>query len=1051
MLDRIIRFSLTHRLFVLAAGIAVMAYGLFLLSRMPVDVFPDLNRPTVNIMTEAPGMAPEEVETLVTLPLETVLNGLPGVERVRSSTGIGLSVIYVEFGWETDIYRNRQLVAEKLQLIQEKLPKGLVPVMGPISSIMGEIQLLGLSSPDGSVDPIQLRTIADWTLRPRLLSIPGVAQVIAIGGGVKQYQILLSAQKIQSFQLSLDDIEDALSKISLNTTGGYINLDKKEFLIRNIGMIRSEDDILNSVVGVHLGRPVFVRDIADVKIGAQTKRGDASVNAKEAVILSIQKQPGANTVELTEKLDEALLELEKSLPQGVTLNRDLFKQAHFISAAIDNVKEAMRDGTLLVFVILFVFLLSTKATAITLTAIPLSFLATVIVFHFFGLSVNTMTLGGLAVAIGELVDDAIVDVENVFRRLRENRTLSHPLPALKVVSNASSEIRNSIVFATLIVVLVFLPLFYMSGIEGRLFIPLGVAYIVSLLCSLLVSLTVTPVLCSFLLTKEKTTEKKEGLLVRSLKHWDEKLLTKAIEHPRVVWTATGVLFFGALALLPLMGRSFLPSFNEGTATISLLAQPGISLEESNRIGIGIEELLLTIPEVKSVARRTGRAEMDEHAEGVHSSELDVDFKEGGRPREAVLNEIRRKLETVENVFVNIGQPISHRLDHLLSGVRAQIAIKVFGQDLNILRGKAADIYKALDGTAGLVDLQIEQQVLIPQIKIQLLREEASKYGMAPGAITESLEKALNGQVIAQVLDKQRTFDVFMRFDDSSRADLDSIKRTQIRVMPDGRRVTLEMVADVFESQGPNQINRENAQRRIVVSANSAGRDMDGLIKEIQAKITKSVQLPDGYFIQYGGQFESQNAASRLILLLGILSLLGVFIVLYSHFNSSFIAIQIMLNIPLALIGSLFAIFLSDRTLSVASMVAFVTLCGIASRNGIMMISHYLHLMKFEGESFTKHMVIRGSLERLVPVLMTALTAILGLIPFILAKGDPGKEILHPVAVVIVGGLISSTLLDLFVTPTVFYHFGRKSAERSVASQPEDLTVLEHSFFIREDS
>jgi Cu(I)/Ag(I) efflux system membrane protein CusA/SilA len=1043
MLDRIIRFSLTHRLLVLAFGVLVTAYGLFTLSQMPVDVFPDLNRPTVNIMTEAPGMAPEEVETLVTLPLETVLNGLPGVDRVRSSTGIGLSVIYVEFAWNTDIYRNRQLVAEKLQLAQEKLPKGVTPIMGPISSIMGEIQLLGLSSPTGKVDPLELRTLADWTLRPRLLSVPGVSQVISIGGGVRQYQILLSAEKIQKSQISLDEIEKALSKISLNTTGGYIDLDKKEFLIRNIGTIKSEQDILNSVVGLHLGRPVFVRDIAEVKTGAQVKRGDGSVNEKPAVILSIQKQPGANTIELTGKIDEALTELSHSLPAGVEMNRDLFKQAHFIEAAVDNVKEALRDGTILVFIVLFIFLLNFRTTAITLTAIPLSFLATAIVFHFFGLSVNTMTLGGLAVAIGELVDDAIVDVENVFRRLRENKSLSNPEPALQVIYNASSEVRNSIVFATIIVVLVFLPLFYMSGIEGRLFIPLGLAYIVSLICSLIVSLTITPVLCSLLLSNGKFIEHEEGNLIRALKAWDQKLLARALESPKTVYTIAVALFLMSLSLVPFMGRDFLPKFNEGTATISVLAQPGISLEESNNIGTHVENLILSVPEVKSVARRTGRAEMDEHAEGVHSSEIDVDFKDTGRPRDLVLTDIRKKLEEVRGVFINIGQPISHRLDHLLSGVRAQIAIKVFGPELNTLRAKAAEVYKALDGTKGLVDLQIEQQVLIPQVKIQLLREEAAKYGLVLGEISETLEKALNGEVIAQVLDNQRTFNVFMRFDDHSRANLDLIKKTQIKVMPDGRRINLEMVADVYESQGPNQINRENAQRRIVISANSSGRDMDSLVREIQSKITNQVKLADGYFIEYGGQFESQKTASRLILILGILSLIGVFVVLYAHFKSSFIAVQIMLNIPMALIGSLIAIYLTDKTLSVASMVAFITLCGIASRNGIMMISHYIHLMKFEGEKFSKEMVIRGSLERLIPVLMTALTAILGLLPLVLAKGTPGKEILHPVAIVIVGGLLSSTLLDMFVTPTVFFHFGRKSAEKSLTMKTEELKPTKH--------
>ncbi len=1038
MLDRIIRFSLTHRLFVISLGILMTAYGLWTVRQMPIDVFPDLNKPTVNIMTEAPGMAPEEVETLVTLPLETTLNGLPGVERVRSSTGIGLSVIYVEFGWNTEIYRNRQLIAEKLQLAKEKLPQGITPVMGPIASIMGEIQLLGISSPQNEVNPLDLRTFADWTVRPRLLALPGVAQVVAIGGGVKQFQILLSAEKIQKFQLSLKDIEESLSKISLNTTGGYIDLDQKEFLIRNIGTIRSEEDILNSVVGNHLGRPVYVRDIAEVKVGAQVKRGDGSVGGKPAVILSIQKQPGANTVELTQKIEKTLEELEKALPKGAEFHKDLFKQAHFIEASIGNVKEALRDGTFLVFIVLFLFLMNIKTTVITLTAIPLSFLATAIVFHFFGLSVNTMTLGGLAVAIGELVDDAIVDVENVFRRLRENQTLARPLPTLQVVYSASSEVRNSIVFATIIVVLVFLPLFYMSGIEGRLFIPLGLAYIISLIASLLVSLTITPVLCSLLLGRGSLMASEDGFFVKKLKEWDQRFLVRSLNHPKIVFSIAIILFVMSLALIPFMGRDFLPKFNEGTATINILLAPGVSLDESNRVGTQAEELLLSVSEVKSVARRTGRAELDEHAEGVHYSEIDVDFKSEGRSREIVLAEIREKLNSISGAFVNIGQPISHRLDHLLSGVRAQLAIKLFGPDLKTLRIKASEIYRALEGTQGLVDLQIEQQVLIPQIKIQLLREDAGTYGIAPGELSETLEKALNGEVIAQILDQQKIFNVFMRFDDRSRANLDLIKQTVLKIMPDGQKVTLEKVADVYESEGPNQINRENSQRRIIISANAVDRDLDGLVREMQQKLSEKISIPEGYYIQWGGQFESQQSATRLILFLGLLSLIGVFVVLFAQFRSSFIAFQIMLNIPMAFIGSLIALFLTERVFSIASMVAFITLCGIASRNGIMMISHYLHLMKYEGEGFTKEMVIRGSLERLVPVLMTALTAILGLIPLLLAKGEPGKEILHPVAIVIVGGLISSTLLDMFVTPTVFYIFGRKSAEEHIKAQEVEL-------------
>jgi Cu(I)/Ag(I) efflux system membrane protein CusA/SilA len=1018
-------------------AVFVTIYGAFVLVNLPVDVFPDLNRPTVNIMTEAPGMAPEEVETLVTLPLETVLNGLPGVERVRSSSGIGLSVLYVEFAWGTEIYRNRQLVAEKLAIAKEKLPQNVTPVMGPISSIMGEIQLLGLTSEDGKLSPIELRTIADWVIRPRLLSVPGVAQVIAIGGGMKQYQILLSSEKLQLFRLSLEDVGHNLSHLSQNTTGGFIDLNNKEYLIRNIGMVKSEDDLLNTVVGLHLGRPILVKDIAEVKVGAQVKRGDGSVNGKPAVIISIQKQPGSNTVELTDKIDSALNELTKSFPKGVKLERDLFKQSHFIEAAIHNVKEALRDGAIFIVIVLFLFLLNFRTTAITLTAIPLSFVVTAIVMKWFGITVNTMTLGGLAVAIGELVDDAIVDVENVFRRLRENKKLANPLPTLQVIYNASSEVRNSIVFATIIVVLVFIPLFYLSGIEGRLFIPLGVAYIVSLLASLLVSLTVTPMLCSVFLSKGKLIEHEEGRFVRWLKNWDSKLLHKSLDHPKMVMGISLGLFLGALALLPMMGRDFLPKFNEGTAVVSIRAQPGISLTASNELGTQAEKLILSVPEVKSVARRTGRAEMDEHAEGVNSSEIDVDFKSGiSRPKELVLDDIRKKLDTVPGVFTNIGQPISHRLDHLLSGVRAQIAIKLFGPDLTVLRSKAADIQRSIQGTKGLVDLQVEQQVLVPQVKIQLLREEAAKYGIVLGDLAKMLEMALNGEVVAQVLENQRIFNVYMRFDDKSRSNLELIKPATIKIMPDGSKIPLEKVADIFESTGPNLINRENVQRRIVVQANASGRDLDSLIKEMQSKISNNVKLPDGYFLEYGGQFESQQKASRLILGLGILSLLGIFLVLYGHFKSSFIAFQIMLNIPMALIGSLVAVFMSDRILSVASLVAFITLCGIASRNGIMMISHYLHLMKFEGEKFSKEMVIRGSLERLVPVLMTALTAALALIPLLLSKGQPGKEILHPVAVVIVGGLLSSTLLDMFVTPTVFFRFGRHSAEKSLNEENE---------------
>lgn len=1032
MLNKLIKFALTQRLFVISIAAMVVAYGGYVLTTLPVDVFPDLNRPTVNIMVEAEGLAPEEVETLVTYPIETALNGLPGVERVRSSSGVGLSVIYVEFAWGTDIYRNRQTVQEKLEQAKEKLPKGITPVMGPISSIMGEIQLVGLTSPDNSISPMELRTLADWSMRPRLLSIPGVAQVISIGGGVRQYQILLSAEKIQKFQLSIDDVEHYLSDISKNTTGGFIDLNKKEYLIRNIGITKSKSDILNSVVGTHLGKTVLVKDIGEVAELPQAKRGDASVNGKPSVILSIQKQPGASTIQLTKEIAKALAELKTTLPKGSEINPNLFRQADFIEKSIDNVKEALRDGVILVLIVLFLFLLNFRTTMITMTAIPLSFMLTAIIFKFFGLSVNTMTLGGLAIAIGELVDDAIVDVENVFRRLKENRNSPNPQNIFKVIYEASSEVRNSIIIATVIVCLVFIPLFAMDGIEGKLFAPLGISYVISLLASMVISLTVTPALCSYLLGSSKLLDHKEGPIVKFLKAVDLKVLNYSLKNKSIVLSFTFGLFLFAVYLGTHMGRDFLPKFNEGTATITVLATPGTSLEESNRIGTLAENLILKSPEVISVSRRTGRAEQDEHAEGVHYSEIDVDFNQKtGRNRPVVLEEIRKNLSSIDGVFVNIGQPISHRLDHLLSGVRAQIALKLFGPDLNVLRQKAAEINNTLAGTKGLVDLQVEQQVLVPQVKIQLLRDEAVKYNVVLGDLAGLLQKALQGEVVGQVLENQKTIDVVMKFDEKSRSDLELIKKTPIKILPDGSKIRLEQVADVYESTGPNIINRENSARRIVIQGNSNGRDIEGLIGEIKNKIDKEIKLPSGYYISYGGQFESQQQASKLMIVLSLMSIVGIFLVLYMHFNSVFIAVQIMLNIPMAFIGGIIGIYLTGKIISVASLVAFVTLCGIASRNGIMMISHYLHLIKHEGESFTEEMVIRGSLERLVPVLMTALTAILGLIPLILAGGEAGKEILHPVAVVIVGGLLSSTLLDIFVTPTVFYHFGKKSALHSI--------------------
>lgn len=1030
MLDRIILFSLRHRLFVVLAAVAVLLYGGWAVTRLPVDVFPDLNRPTVTVMTEAGGLSPEEVEALVTRPIEVSMNGAPGVRRVRSSSGVGLSVVYVEFDWGTDIYLDRQLVAERLQVAREGLPQDALPQLAPVSSIMGEILLLGVQSEGDHSSPLELRSLADWVLRQRLLTIPGVAQVTVMGGGVKQFQVLVDPEKLLAFGLTLEEVEQAAKLSQGNTTGGFVTQGGREYLVRNLARSASVEDLANTVVAVRDGVPVRLSQVSEVKAGPAVKRGDGGMNGRPAVILAVQKQPGASTLELTEKVKEALAELRRTLPEDVHVET-LFEQAAFIESAIGNVEEALRDGALLVVVVLFLFLANVRTTAITLTAIPLSFVITALVMKAFGLSINTLTLGGLAVAIGELVDDAIVDVENVYRRLKENRQKEHPEPALRVIYRASSEVRNSIVFATLIVVLVFLPLFAMGGIEGRLFAPLGVAYIVSILASLGVSLTVTPVLCAYLLPQARFLEHGDSAVVRALKHRARRLYEVSLAHPGVVMAGAAVLVLAAAATVPFLGRSFLPQFNEGTATVNVLAPPGTSLEESNRLGLLAERLIASVPEVHTVGRRTGRAEQDEHAEGVHYSELDVDFKEGGRPRGEVLGDMRARLVQLPGVSVSVGQPISHRLDHLLSGIRAQVAVKIFGQDLDALRAKAEEVRQVMAEVPGIVDLQVEQQTLIPQLQVRLKREEAARLGVQPGAMAEQLEKAFNGVVVGQVLEGQRTFDVLVRYDDKARASAETFRRALVDT-PSGARVPVSAVAEVVETRGPNLINHDHLQRRVVVMANVAGRDLGSAVEEVRARVAERVKLPVGASIAYEGQFESQQSATRLIALLSLVSLVGMFGVLYSHFRSVRLVLQVMLNIPLALVGSVAAVLLTDRTLSVATLVGFITLCGIASRNTIMMISHYLHLVEVEGERFSPELVVRGSLERLVPVMMTALTAGLALVPLALAAGEPGKELLHPVAVVILGGLVSSTLLDMVVTPAVFFRFGRPALERYLA-------------------
>lgn len=1028
MLDWLIKFSLRNRLFVVILSIVIFVYGGFVAMKIPVDVFPDLNRPVVTIMTEAQGLAPEEVETLITLPLETSLNGIPGLERLRSSSGIGLSIIWLEFEWGTDIYKNRQFVAERLQIAKDALPSEITPIMAPTSSIMGEIQFLGLRSESNKIDPMELRTVADWVVRPRLMSITGISQVTVMGGDVKQYQILFSSEKLLKMGIDLGTLKNSLSSISQNTTGGFLNEKGRELLIRPIGRAESIEDIENTMIGQILGRPVYVKDVAEVKIGSRIKRGKSSINGEPAVILSIQKQPGANTIALTNQIDQFANDLQKTLPPGMILEKDLFKQAHFIQNSVNNVQEAMFEGIVLVGLILFAFLVNVRTTFITLTAIPLSFIVATLIFKIFGLSINTMTLGGLAIAIGEVIDDATVDVENVFRRLRENSQKEQPRNVFVVIYEASSEIRNSIVFSTAIVALVFVPLFALDGIEGKLFAPLGIAYIVSLLASLIVSLTLTPALCSYLLPNLKAIqEDKDSALVSFIKRHAEKVVRNTLQHPYAVIIGGLLLLGGALGLVPLMGKNFLPEFNEGTATINALYRPGISLEDSDRRANEIEKIILSVPEVKSTVRRTGRAELDEHAEGVHYSEIDVDFKEGGRPRDIVLEEIRSKSKSHDpDVFMNIGQPISHRLDHLLSGVRAQIAIKVFGPDLSELRRLAAEINNEIEGVKGVVDLQVEPLISVPQLKMVVDREKSGINRINVGDLTSELEIALNGDYVGKIIEGQKVFDIFTRLDDQSRATPETIENTLVKILPSGDHIKAKDVVDIYEGTGPNMINKENLQRRIIISANTSGRDLSSVVKDINKKMEK-IQLPQGYYVKLGGQFESQQSASRMIAVLSIFSLLGIFFLLYIHFRSSILSLQIMLNVPMALIGSIVAIFVTERVLSVATLVAFITLCGIASRNGIMMISHYLHLMKEEGEDFTEKMVIRGTIERMIPVLMTAVPSILAVIPLALSQGEPGKEILYPVGVVIIGGVLSSTLLDLVVTPTIFYHFGKKAS------------------------
>ncbi len=1036
MFNWIVRYSLNNRLLVLALAALLMVYGAMTAWRTPVDVFPDLNKPVVTVLTEAGGMAPEEVEQLVTFPLETALNGMPGVTRVRSNSGIGLSILYAEFDWGTDIYRNRQLVAERLVLVKERLPVGITPIMGPVSSIMGEIMLIALplNSGDGktpTATPMQARAYADFVLRPRLLSIPGVSQIIPIGGDVRQLRVEPDTARMAQFGVTLSQVEQALSGFAGNAGGGFIDLNSREYLIRHLGRTNRAEDLAGVAVAWRDGRPILLEQVARVQFATGLKRGDAGYNGVPAVVISVQKQPAADTVKLTQNIESALQELKQGLPPGLSEPRVLFRQADFIKSSIKNVTEALRDGAIMVAIVLFAFLLSARTTVISLTAIPLSLAVTAVVFDWLGQSINVMTLGGLAIAIGELVDDAVVGVENILRRLRQNRSSTTPLPPHTVIERASVEVRSGILYATIIVVLVFIPLFSLPGIEGRLFSPLGIAYIVSILASMIVSMTVTPVLCYYLLPRMKRLDHGDSTLVAWLKRQDARLLAWSFPRAKVLIGAALLAVAVAAVSVPFFPRLFLPAFNEGSLVLSLMLNPGTSLAEANRVGAVAEGLIGEVPEVTQVGRRTGRAELDEHAEGVHSSEIDIDLKRSNRDREAVMADIRQRLGVLP-AQVAIGQPISHRLDHLLSGVRAQIALKIYGDDTDTLRGLAEQMRARLSTIPGLVDLTVEKQVLIPQITVRLDQRKLAQTGLSPGEAIRVLQALTDGAHSAQIVDGSRRYELVLRLPDDQRSPQD-LARTLIDT-PAGR-LPVSAIASVEETDGPNQIGRENGRRRIIVYANTDGSDMGQIISNIRNAIGETA-LPEGTFINLEGQFQAQEQATQLILGLSLVSLAMMFLVLYSRYQSVVLAGIVMANIPLALIGSVVAMWIAGVSLSVASMVGFITLAGIASRNGILKISHYINLCKFEGETFGQAMIVRGSLERLTPVLMTALVAAFALTPLLLAADAPGKEILHPVAVVIFGGLVSSTVLDTILTPLLFWLLGEEPTRRLVGAKPE---------------
>ena len=1036
MLNKIIGFSLQNRILVLVASVLLLIGGTYTAMHTEVDVFPDLNAPTVVIMTEANGMAAEEVEQLVTFPVETAVNGATGVRRVRSSSTNGFSVVWVEFDWDTDIYLARQIVSEKLAVVNESLPANVgKPTLGPQSSILGEMLIVGLTADSTSM--LDLRTIADWTIRPRLLSTGGVAQVAVLGGDIKEYQVQLDPERMRHYGVTLSEVMNITREMNLNANGGVLYEYGNEYIVRGVLSTDKVDQIAKAVVrsnGVS-GAPILLEDIADVQVGAKLpKLGTASERGKHAVLLTVTKQPATSTLELTDKLEASLQDLQKNLPADVKVSTDIFRQSRFIESSIGNVQKSLLEGGIFVVIVLFLFLANIRTTVISLVTLPLSLIASILALHYMGFTINTMSLGGMAIAIGSLVDDAIVDVENVYKRLRENRLkpAGEQLPILEVVFNASKEVRMPILNSTLIIIVSFVPLFFLSGMEGRMLVPLGIAFIVALAASTVVALTVTPVLCSYLLGKEKikkqNNENSGSAVARKMKQWYGSALTFVLGHKKGVLGGTIGLFVVALGCFFTLGRSFLPPFNEGSFTINISSLPGISLEESDKMGHRAEELLLSIPEIQTVARKTGRAELDEHALGVNVSEIEAPFELKDRSRSELVAEVREKLGTIVGANVEIGQPISHRIDAMLSGTKANIAIKLFGDDLNRMFTLGNEIKSAIQGIPGIADLNVEQQIERPQLVISPKREMLAKYGISLPEFSEFVNVCLAGEAVSQVYEKGKSFDLTVRVKDNLRDEMEKIRNLMIDT-GDGQKIPLNYVAEIRSAMGPNTISRENVKRKIVISANVADRDLRSVVNDIQAQVDAQIKLPEGYHIEYGGQFESEQAASRTLALTSFMSIVVIFLLLYHEFRNVKESAIILINLPLALIGGVFALLITTGEVSIPAIIGFISLFGIATRNGMLLISHYNHLQQEEGYGVYDS-VIRGSLDRLNPILMTALSSALALIPLALSGDLPGNEIQSPMAKVILGGLLTSTFLNGFIIPIVYLMMHRNQQPKT---------------------